>query len=135
MNLFEIEPDKPSEDGGFLEWLDERCRAMAACAARQGGHRWQIEGEPGEEPCLSCEDCPAGGDDLYPDIHDHLAYDGQPQTISDHQVAWGQCLPDDAEPYTIPVDVEIEAIRYESPDFVGYEYDVRILLTPRGEAA
>lgn len=131
MIAFEVEQGKPAGDT-FLDWLEERDELMAACAARESGHRWQVEAEPGEEPCLSCQDCPAGGDDLYPDIHIYLACDEEPDTIGDHKVLWGRPLPDDAEPFTIPVDVRIESHRYTSMDCIGYEYDVEIHVALRG---
>lgn len=130
MILFEIEPEKPSEDGDFLNWLEERDRTIHGCGSRPSGHRWLVEGEPGEEPSLSCQDCPAGGDDLYSDIHDYLAYDETPDRIGDREVRWGHPLPDDAEPYEIPVTVEFEEIRHWT-DY-GTEYDVEIHVKPRG---
>ena len=133
MILFEIEPEKPPEDGDFLNWLEGRDRTIAECASRPSGHRWQIQGEPGDEPSLSCQDCPAGGDDLYPDIHDYLAYDETPDRIGGHEVMWGRRLPDGAEPYEIPVTVEFEEIR-RMTDY-GTDYDVEIHIIPRGGEA
>lgn len=131
MIAFEIEPEKPSEDGDFLNWLEVRDRDITACAARPSGHAWQVEGEPGEQPSLSCRDCPAGGDDLFPDIHDYLACD-EPEEIGGRKVLWGSPLPDDAEPYEIPVHVRIEVHAYTSMNSIGPEYDIDIHIIPRG---
>ncbi|HEY9370989.1 hypothetical protein [Streptomyces sp.] len=135
MIAFEVEPEKPPEGGDFLNWLEERDRAITECASRPSGHRWQIEGEPGEEPFLSCQDCPAGGDDLFPDIHVYLTCD-EPEVIGDREVPWGRPLPDDMEPYVIPVNLRIEARPYTSLNFIGTEYDIEIRITERdGESA
>lgn len=130
MILFEVEPDKQSEDGGFLAWLEERDRVIAACALREGGHRWLIEGEPGEEPCLSCQDCPASADDVLPDLLDELAYHDTPETIGGHSVHWGRPLPADATPYTIPVNIRVETTAAMT-DY-GTEYRAEIEITLRG---
>ncbi|GAA2861030.1 hypothetical protein [Nonomuraea rubra] len=134
MILFEIEPEKPSEETNFLDWLEVRDRDITACAARPSGHAWQVEGEPGEQPSLSCQDCPAGGDDLFPDIHDYLACD-EPELIGGREVLWGRPLADDAEPFTIPVHVRIKEHRYASMNAIGWEYDIEVHVTPRGDEA
>ncbi|GLX06719.1 hypothetical protein Misp03_36460 [Microbispora sp. NBRC 16548] len=82
-------------------------RAVAECAARPGGHAWLVEAEPGEEPYLTCADCPATGDDLYPDLDMLLDW---AQDIGGTRVQFGRALPGDAVPYSIPVAVELEDV-------------------------
>lgn len=124
---------EPSQEDEFLDWLEERDRSVMACAARPSGHLWQVEAEAGEKPCLSCESCPAGADDVMPDLFDILAYHDTAETIGAHEVHWGRPLADDAEPYTIPVSIDIEAITRMS-DY-GTEHDVEVHITVRGGEA
>jgi hypothetical protein len=122
-------PEEPSERD-FLGWLEERDEHIAACAARPSGHRWQIDAEPGEAPSLSCEGCPAGGDDIYPDIID-LLY-GQTYELGGRTIVIGEELPDnEASMFKIPVNMRIEEHRYTSMNSIGYEYDVEIHITAR----
>lgn len=133
MTPFEMESPERAEGGEFLDWLEERDRSVMACAARPSGHRWKVEAELGEEPCLSCEDCPAGADDVMPDLPSILAYHDTAETIGAHEVHWGRPLADDAEPYTIPVSIDIESITRMS-DY-GTEHDVEVHITVRGGEA
>ncbi|WP_326829721.1 hypothetical protein OIE13_06165 [Streptosporangium sp. NBC_01810] len=130
MNLFEIVVGEPPREDEFLGWLEERGQRIAACAARPFGHRWQVEGEPEEEPHLSCEDCPAGADDLMPDLLDILAYYATLETIGDREVRWGSPLAADAAPFAIPVNISIETITHTG-DY-GTEYDYEVHITSRG---
>lgn len=127
MSLFEIDDSPRSQGEELMDWLDERDDRITACAARDGGHGWQVEGEPGEEPYVSCGDCPAGADELFPDLMSLLS---GPVDVGGRTVVFGEVLPDRAEPYKLPVAVRVETIRRDYAD--GTEYDVEVHITPRG---
>lgn len=105
-------------------------RATADCAARPGGHRWTLEGIPEEPPHLSCEDCPASADDLTADCLDLL--DGTEMELGGRTVTFGQDLPADAEPFSIPVTITVKRVVYRGgPLMWPEEYDIEIDITGR----
>jgi len=110
----------------------ERRRKVAACGARPGGHAWQVEGEPGEAPYLSCADCTACGEDIYPDVID-LLY-GEVYELAGRAIHFGEELDDESGGFVIPVHVRVEEVRYTSMDCIGYEYDVEVHITDRPAA-
>ncbi|WP_431903683.1 hypothetical protein [Nonomuraea sp. bgisy101] len=120
----------------FDPWPSQHAvqRLIAECAARPGGHAWTVQGDSGESPWLACADCPATGDDAYPDIIDIL--DSCEYELGGRTIRFGEELPDDdSSAFKIPVDVEIESTRFACPDWIGYEYDVEIHITDRQAAA
>jgi hypothetical protein len=129
VSAVEFETGDPFQPKGeeFMDWLEERDDRITACATREGGHGWQIEGEPGEEPYVSCGDCPADADELFPDLMSLLS---GPMDVDGRTVVFGEVLPDQAEPCKLPVAVRVETIRRDYAD--GTEYDVEVHITPRG---
>jgi hypothetical protein len=112
----------------------EQQHLIAECAARPGGHAWTVEGDSGDSPWLSCADCPASGDDVYPDVIDMLG--DEPYELGGRTIVFGQELPDDdTSVFTIPVHVRVKETRYTSMNCIGYEYDVEIHITDRETAA
>jgi hypothetical protein len=123
-------------DDPFDPWpnQDAMQRRIAACAARPGGHAWTVEGDAGEAPWLACADCPAGGNDLYPDITDLLG--DEPYELGGRAIVFGQELPDvDSSCFKIPVNVRVKETRHTSMNCIGWEYDVEIQITERETAA
>jgi hypothetical protein len=123
-------------DNPFDPWPNQDAvqRLITECASRPGGHTWTVQGDAGERPWLSCADCPAGGDDIYPDIIDQLG--DEPYELGGRTIRFGQELPDfDASMFEVPVNVRIEEHRYTSMNCIGYEYDIEIHITTRETAA
>lgn len=123
-------------DNPFDPWPsgDAVERQIAECAARPGGHAWTIQGDAEERPWLACDDCPAGGDDLYPDIIDLL--DGQTYELGGRTIVIGKELPDDeTSMFKIPVHVSVEEHSWTSMNSIGPEYDVEIQISDRETAA
>lgn len=109
-------------------------RVIAECAARPGGHAWEVEGIPEETPFLWCADCPVRPDDLFPDIMDEL--DTKAYEIGGRTVTFGAYLPGiQSNRFTIPVDVAVR-ISPPKPDYWSGDdhVDIEILITDRAEA-
>lgn len=123
-------------DDPFDPWPNQDAvqRLIAECAARPGGHAWTVQGDSGESPWLACADCPAGGDNIYPDVIDLL--DNEAYELGGRTIRFGEELPDDdSSMFKIPVLVRVEERRYTSMDSIGHEYDVEIQITDRETAA
>lgn len=129
MIAFEVAEYEPPQDD-FLNWLEERDRAITGCASRPSGHAWQVVGEPGEGPELSCADCPAGSDDL---VGDSCIYmEEEPYEIGGQVVDFTSPLPADAEPYSIPVAARVEPdMTSDGPHGPAEVRTLLILLTAR----
>ncbi|MGI5286588.1 hypothetical protein ACQEVF_25070 [Nonomuraea polychroma] len=135
MIRFELDPfADPFQDSGDAataspgpDPLTEHEQLVTACAARPGGHRWLLVGEPEEAPYLSCEDCPGGTDDAYPELS--LLLHGLTDIGKAYTVDFSEPLSADAEPYSIPVNVAVEEIRRWT-DY-GTEYDAEVHITDR----
>lgn len=125
-------PPAPEALAAQAAWEVEeaaRQQLITACANRDGGHAWELEGEPGETPCLSCAGCPATSHDLLDSCLDFL-YD-QRIALGGHLVHFGQALPTDAEGYRIPVNVTLEDIVHPGGPWGGPECDVAVHITDR----
>ncbi|MFI9507239.1 hypothetical protein [Nocardia sp. NPDC052566] len=111
-------------------FMAERERRIDECANRRTGHAWNVEGEGGGLPSLTCSDCRCGGDWAYPDIMDML-FDTEYE-LDERTIVFGEELPDEeASRFAIPVAIRIEEVRYVSMNSIGYEYDVVVHLTQR----
>lgn len=106
-----VDPPKP-------DWVTAAEQAVAACP----GHVWLLVLEDNGEVDLSCERCPAGVDDLYPDGHDMIFYsaDGIEVEMGHHN------LPDDDTPVRIPVTAHVLSGR----DYWG-DYEVELIIEAR----
>lgn len=92
--------------------------AVAACP----GHLWVLVLEDNGATDLSCERCPAGIDDLYPDGVDLIYFSNDTITVE----AGSHDVPDDDTPIRIPVTASVVSSR----DYWG-EYDVEMFVEPR----
>jgi hypothetical protein len=100
------------------EWLQGMEREIKNCP----GHLWALRLEDEGTVQFNCERCPAGIDDLYPDGHEMIYFQGDGFQIDSgtHDLA------DDDTPRTIPVNAHVVS---------GYnywgEYDAEIVIEPR----
>lgn len=123
----EPRPDSPEDQE---HQAAEAVRAIEVEACRQNaGHSWWLElehPEDGARADLSCQHCPAGVDDLYPDGIDLIygEFDGVSVDAGQHN---------SPVPLLIPVDAEVRTAHYSNP-IVGEEWDVELIITARGPA-
>lgn len=134
MTRFEIADEAfagPSEADEYQAALEaQQAGLVAMCAARERGHRWQVEGDLGDTPGLSCQDCPAHADDLMPDLLDVL--DGRSFQIGGRTVRFGVDLPGvESSDFAIPVHVEVDTIVYPGGPWGSAEYDFEVTITDR----
>jgi hypothetical protein len=123
----EPRPDSP-EDFAYRAAEAERAAEVAQCANGRG-HAWWLELEHSEDGAgvsLSCEHCPAGVDDLYPDGIDLIGgdLDGISVDAGRHN---------SPVPLLIPVNCEVRSVHHSSP-ITGEDWDVEFTVTARGPA-
>jgi hypothetical protein len=106
------------------EWVLQQERDIAACSE----HAWVLKLYHPEDDCyaeLTCEKCPAGMDDLYPDGH-YLMY----LELGDVTIEEGRH--NSPVPLTVPVTARVESW-YTSTPINGEEWHVELVIEPRGE--
>jgi hypothetical protein len=123
----EPRPDSP-EELAYRAGEAQRQAEVKACADARG-HVWWLELEHPEDGAgvdLSCEFCPAGIDDLYPDGIDLISgdLDGVSVDAGRHN---------SPAPLLIPVDCEVRTTHFSNP-IVGNDFDVEFTIAARGPA-
>jgi hypothetical protein len=123
----DLRPDSP-EDLAYRDGEAQRQAEVVECADDRG-HAWWLElehPEDGSGISLSCEHCPAGFDDLYPDGVDAVNAD-----VAGVEIAAG--CHNSPVPLLIPVDCEVRTTHISNP-IVGEDWDVEFTVAARGPA-
>jgi hypothetical protein len=104
-----------------------------------GGHDWYLTIDPDDGTWFTCQNCPAGMDDVYPDGTDLLTgeFEVRPGYVLGLRTGGvlvnGQPC-DEFDGWHGPVTVELHTEKYTSMDWIGYEYDAWIDVEAKRDA-